>query len=107
MLTRRAVLRGAGLLGLNVALSRCTSETPWAPDPRVPGGRPNPALPEGTDTLPEIEHIVVLMMENHSFDNYFGMLDPSVGFSLADGVPTATNPDGHGNLIRAFRMPSG
>ena len=28
----------------------------------------------GTDTIPQIEHIVILMMENHSYDNRFGML---------------------------------
>jgi len=38
------------------------------------GDRPRPDLPEGTDLLPEIRHIVVLMMENHSYDNYLGML---------------------------------
>jgi len=36
--------------------------------------RPRPDLPEGTDLLPEIRHIVILMMENHSYDNYLGML---------------------------------
>ncbi|MBO0823929.1 MAG: phospholipase, partial [Actinobacteria bacterium] len=30
--------------------------------------------PPGTNKLPQIEHIVVLMMENHSYDNYLGML---------------------------------
>jgi hypothetical protein len=34
--------------------------------------RPDPNRPEHTDYLPEIEHIVVLMMENHSYDNYLG-----------------------------------
>jgi phospholipase C len=37
-----------------------------------PGDRPDPSRPAGTDMLPEIRHIVVLMMENHSFDNYLG-----------------------------------
>ena len=37
-------------------------------------GRPNPTLPEGTDMLPKIEHIVIVMMENHSYDARFGML---------------------------------
>ena len=32
--------------------------------------------------LPKINHIVVLMMENHSFDNYFGMLGRGDGFHL-------------------------
>jgi phospholipase C len=41
---------------------------------RQPGSLPNPKLPLGTDTLPRIEHIVVLMQEDHSYDNYLGML---------------------------------
>ncbi|MBV8303862.1 MAG: hypothetical protein JOZ04_06605, partial [Acidimicrobiia bacterium] len=64
-------------------------------------------LPEGVDTLPQIEHIVVVMMENHSFDNYLGMLGRGDGFTLdAAGRPLATNPDGHGNLVHAFHMPT-
>ncbi len=39
-----------------------------------PGQRPDPSLPAGTDRIPQIKHIVVLMMENHSFDNYLGTL---------------------------------
>ena len=34
-----------------------------------PGDRPRPHLPEGTDLLPEIEHIVIYMQENHSYDS--------------------------------------
>ena len=41
---------------------------------REPGPLPQPSLPPGTDLLPQIRHIVVLMMENHSYDNYLGML---------------------------------
>jgi phospholipase C len=40
----------------------------------VVGHRPRPDLPAGTDLLPQIRHIVILMMENHSYDNYLGML---------------------------------
>ena len=73
---------------------------------RAPGSLPFPTLPEGTDTLPQIENIVVLMMENHSFDNYFGMLGRGDGFTLKNGQPHHANPDGAGNLIHAFHMPS-
>ena len=38
------------------------------------GSRPQPALRAGIDLLPQIKHIVVLMMENHSYDNYLGTL---------------------------------
>ena len=52
-------------------------------------GRPRPDLREGTDLLPQIRHIVVLMMENHSYDNYLGMLaDRGEGLPLGpDGTP--------------------
>src|SRR6201999_2251540 len=58
-----------------------------------PGDRPNPSRPVGTDMLPQIKHIVVLMMENHSFDNYLGTLGRGRGFALGpDGDPTNSNP---------------
>ena len=46
---------------------------------RVPDSLPNRALAAGTDTIPEIEHVVVLMLENHSYDNLFGMLGRQPG----------------------------
>jgi phospholipase C len=76
---------------------------------RQPGSLPNPKLPPGTDTLPRIEHIVVLMQENHSYDNYLGMLRrPSAdGFRLGpDGLPRASNPYPDGSIQHAFRMPT-
>jgi hypothetical protein len=42
---------------------------------RAAAGPPDPNLPVGTDTLPAIHHIVVLMMENHSYDAYLGALE--------------------------------
>ena len=44
--------------------------------------RPQPAVAAGADCLPQIEHIVILMMENHSYDNYLGMLA-----GRGDGLP--------------------
>jgi phospholipase C len=74
---------------------------------RTPGSLPNPALAAGTDTLPNIEHIVVLMMENHSYDNVFGMLGRGDGYTLGStGLPTATNPYANGQTQHAFRMPT-
>jgi phospholipase C len=74
---------------------------------RLPGSRPSPHLAAGTDTLAGIDHIVVLMLENHSFDNLFGMLGRGDGFTLdASGRPTATNPYPDGRLQHAFHMPT-
>jgi phospholipase C len=75
--------------------------------PIAPGTRPDPSRPEGTDLLPQIEHIVVLMMENHSFDNYFGMLGRGDGFAIgSDGKPTNANPDANGQSVVAHHLPT-
>ena len=64
------------------------------------GDLPRPDRPEGTDLLPQIRHIVILMMENHSYDNYLGLLaDRGEGLPLGpDGQPDVVNylPDGKG-----------
>jgi len=74
---------------------------------RPPGSVPDPSLPIGTDTIPQIKHIIVVMMENHSYDNYLGTLRRGDGLAFGpDGTPRDANPDGKGNLIRAFHMPS-
>jgi phospholipase C len=68
-----------------------------------PGERPDPSHPAGADLLPQIKHVVVLMMENHSFDNYLGTLGRGDGFPLGpDGMPDAENPDSAGSAIRVF-----
>ncbi|HVB44974.1 MAG TPA: alkaline phosphatase family protein [Streptosporangiaceae bacterium] len=73
-----------------------------------PGRLPDPSEPAGTDLLPGIKHIVVLMMENHSYDNYLGVLaGRGEGFPLgADGQPDAGNPDSTGRAVRAHPLAS-
>jgi phospholipase C len=81
---------------------------------RTPDSLPNPLLPPGTDTMPQIQHIVALMLENHSYDNFLGMLgrgrgqrQRGDGFTLdRSGQPTATNPYPDGRIQHAFRMPT-
>ncbi len=61
--------------------------------------------PAGTDSLPGIDHIVVLMKENHSYDNYFGMLGRGDGFTVGpDGLPVNSNPDSQGRPVRAHHL---
>jgi phospholipase C len=51
--------------------------------------------------------VVIVMLENHSFDNVLGMLGRGDGFRLGrDGRPTAVNPGPDGTLVRAFPMPT-
>jgi len=125
-LSRRSILKGLGALAAGSAFAACTpggsraSRTLPTPPTRLarlmsspgnvvrqPGSLPNPKLPAGTDTLPQIEHIVVLMMENHSYDDHFGMLKRGDGFKLGrDGLPLDANPYTQGKLLKAFHMPS-
>jgi phospholipase C len=75
---------------------------------RAPGSLPFPGRPEGTPSLPQIEHIVVLMLENHSFDSLLGMVAHQVpgrgrldGLRLRHGRPTNFNLDAAGNRVPA------
>ena len=72
------------------------------------GDRPRPDLPEGTDLLPQIRHIVILMMENHSYDNYLGMLtDRGEGLPLGpDGAPDVVNYLPNGQAFPAHHLTS-
>jgi phospholipase C len=74
----------------------------------TPGPLPRPARPAGTDLLPQIRHMVVLMMENHSYDNYLGMLQGrGEGLPLGpDGEPEVFNPATDGTAVQAFHLPS-
>jgi len=69
---------------------------------------PQKDRPAGTDLLPQIRHVVVLMMENHSYDNYLGMLQGrGEGFPLgADGQPEVVNRGADGRPVRAFHLAS-
>jgi phospholipase C len=135
--TRRAFLaEGAGVLAVGAVGPGLLTRRPWwlrAGDPsrpqasqkealralgrvtmRLPDSVPAPLIASGTDTMPEVEHVVVLMLENHSYDNFLGMLGRGRGerprgdgFTLAaDGYPTASNRYADGRRLRAFRMPT-
>ncbi|MDI3259923.1 MAG: alkaline phosphatase family protein [Sinobacteraceae bacterium] len=112
-LTRREFLEASGAaawLTLAGGLTGCSgSSVPAAPargpnslpDPRRPAGSADPALP--------FDHVVVVMMENHSFDNYLGMLarrgQPRAdGFTFdANGAPLDRNPV-DGGFQHAFHL---
>lgn len=104
-LDRRQLLQSlvAGGLGLT-ALGRGFAGVAGAVPLLAPDTRPDPAKPEGTDLLPQIEHVIVLLMENHSYDSYFGTLGRGDGFTLGpDGKPTNANPDAGGVPVVAYR----
>ncbi|MBV9414230.1 MAG: hypothetical protein JO363_04550 [Solirubrobacterales bacterium] len=79
---------------------------------REPDSLPFPDRPVGTvDEAMPWDHLVVVMMENHSFDNLLGAL-PRSGKPRADGLsfdasgaPTNSNP-GRNGPVRAFPFSS-
>jgi phospholipase C len=81
-------------LVLVLAAAPLHAETP-PPCPFGPGDHPAATLPPGTPLGADIpiDHVLVLMQENRSFDHYFGRL-PHTGQRHADGLPRgASNPD--------------
>jgi phospholipase C len=111
-ITRRTALKSAAGASLALAAASSPGLPAWARpiirSGRIkgPGALPYPRLREGTETMPQIDHIVVVMMENHSFDNIIGML-PHRGRRRrrVDGLPVihgrqlAFNLDAEGNKV--------
>jgi phospholipase C len=105
---RRAALRyggaaGAALTGLSGAGRLWQTASAFAATTRAPDSLPNPRRPEGTpdESLP-FDHVVVVMMENHSFDNLLGALSRS-GQPKAHGL----HFDAQGNARNWNPGPSG
>ena len=116
LLTRRSFLRYGGSAGALVAgLSGgglWRTALAGASGVRSPDSLPDPTRPAGsvTETLP-FDHIVVVMMENHSFDNLLGGLSRSgqpnaqgLHFNAA-GVALNSNPGASG-AVPSFPIPT-
>jgi phospholipase C len=65
-----------------------------------------------TGTLRDVEHVVILMKENRSFDHYFGTLGGVRGFNDKATLPTDGQPsvfqqgNGKGGYVEPFRADS-
>ena len=57
-----------------------------------PGLQPRARVPahNRTGTIADVEHIVILMQENRSFDHYFGTMRGVRGFASASSRPVAS-----------------
>ncbi|HEY3481599.1 MAG TPA: phospholipase C, phosphocholine-specific, partial [Streptomyces sp.] len=92
-LNRRRVLQIAGATAGFTALSNSINRAA-----AIPAGR-------RTGTLRDVEHIVVLMQENRSFDHYFGAMRGVRGFgdprpvTLGSGKPVWHQPDGGKDVL--------
>ena len=97
-LSRRSFIRGGGAA---VAAGLAATGLP----PSVIRALASTA-PAGTGSLADIEHVVILIQENRSFDHYFGTLSSVRGFDDPGALtlstrrsvfhqPDAKNPDGY------------
>ncbi len=54
-----------------------------------------------------IKHIVIIMQENRSFDNYFGTYPGAIGIPMKNGVPTGCSPDPQtGQCVKPYYDPN-
>src|SRR5437588_518679 len=74
-----AVAAGGAVLAAAGGLPAWARPTGASHHRRKPDSLPFPHMPAGTPSMKEIKHIVVLMMENHSFDNLLGMVPHQLG----------------------------
>src|SRR5215475_10887127 len=105
--SRRTVVQGLAVAsGLMLAGCRWPiGQWPKHRRIRQAGERPFPHVPEGTDMLPKIEHIVVYMQENHSYDSYFGAFHRGDGYRMRHGQPTNSNKGTDGTPLAVFHAP--
>ena len=114
--SRRTLLRGAAG---GAALLYAGALPAWARAVRHhsrlrrPDSLPFPHLPAGTPSMDKIRHVVVLMMENHSFDNLLGRIPYELpgrravdGLTFRRGRSANFNRDQFGTRYFAQRAPS-
>ncbi len=81
------------------AAAACTTSPTLSPFETVSAGSttPAPSPSTGASTAAQgihaIQHVVVIMQENRSFDTYFGTYPGANGISLANGQPSVCVPD--------------
>ena len=82
MLMRRWVSMGAALAAVVVLIAAACSIVGPAP-------QSTPSLAG----ISKIQHVVIIMQENRSFDSYFGTFPGADGIPMQDGVPAVCVPD--------------
>ena len=83
---RRSIL----LLCILGTLAACTNTLSLDAKPSEPEEAQSYQMPRG---LRKIDHIIIVMQENRSFDHYFGTFPGAEGIQMKNGVPTACIPN--------------
>ena len=94
--SRTGAWLASGLMIGACVISACST----APLERVPGG------PAGSYIVPagihKIKHVIIVMQENRSFDNYFGTFPGADGIPMKNGSPAVCVPRPRGDCVRPY-----
>jgi phospholipase C len=91
---RLQLLRRIALVATCVAVVVMATTGWWIPRPAASTGTRDDPIPSG---IHKIQHVVVIMQENRSFDSYFGT------FPGADGIPRGVCvPSPHGGCVKPY-----
>ncbi|MDQ6820148.1 MAG: phospholipase [Actinomycetota bacterium] len=93
-ITRRRALRDLGVAGLGASSLGGLLDAAAAAAPK-------------TGSLKDIDHVVILIQENRSFDHYFGTLSGVRGFADKHGHKAFFQPNGAGQNIHPFQLRTG
>src|SRR4029077_14681986 len=80
------------ILGAGVTLAAAPSAL-GRPVPARPGHVRPAGTPQDAQGINLIQHVIVIMQENRSFDSYFGVYPGADGIPMSGGVPTVCVPD--------------
>ena len=94
-LASRLVATGGLLAGVLAACSSPVNVTGSA-DPASGGST------AGLTGIHKIRHVIIVMQENRSFDNYFGTYPGADGIPMNNGVPAVCVPDPAGGCVRPY-----
>ena len=90
---------GTLLTVITLAIGGCTASPTTSPgetgSPRatIPANSPTSAPSTPAQGIHAIQHVVVIMQENRSFDTYFGTYPGANGIAMANGQPSMCVPD--------------
>ncbi|MDR3574472.1 MAG: alkaline phosphatase family protein [Anaerolineaceae bacterium] len=78
--------------------------SPTLDPPASPASAP---LSSSETGIHKIQHVVVIMQENRSFDTYFGIYPGADGIPMKNGVPTVCVPDpASGQCVKPYYDPA-
>jgi phospholipase C len=94
----RAGEAGSGHVPRQVQPRSPSGTLPVLSPPRAPHPRPD----AGLAGIHKIKHVIVIMQENRSFDNYFGTYPGADGIAMSNGVPAVCMPNPKGPCQRPY-----